>query len=365
MSLGLAGCAKDAANVNKGGLGTDKLSIRISNPSLRSIEDPATTGNITVSGTNAWIFIANATGNIVKEVALDYSTASSTGQTITGIPEDAASVFIVANVTKPADVTTLSKIKEAVYNVADYANYKTTPLANATGEAGLIDPPATTGDPATVSVQLSPVISRIELTKVRATANGTDTTDPGYIKITGFNVTGVYLNGYYKKFMLTSAASGDVIDGTDLALGDAGTWTAAADAVVSTDFSAVAAAGKVWAHNVVAQGTPRLIIRIEGVTATDGSGAPITNILDASTPDDLTDEVALAGQTFYLSMHASNPYNEVSGNFERGKVYQINELVFSADNLFTVPQLEDLDLLINVSIKDWVLAPITGNLNGV
>ncbi len=368
VSLGLASCAKDDV---KTGLGTDVLALRINTPASRVVETAGASGQIQVN--SGFVYIADASGTIIHEAALNYADATSTtGQLITGIPSNSSSVYIIANVSKPSDTdaATLTSLKSVSLPITGQTNYKSVALANNGGTEATIAAPASDGLPATVSLTIAPLISRVELSGVLGKDNAGELASDGtttitsahaeYVKITGFRVKGVFLTSYYKEFTLSGASSGsqeNVTSGaTSFETGDLANISATNNG--SGDF--VARPAGVWAQNVVAKGLPRFIIKISDVTATGVGGSAVTNIVNKA-----GEELTLSGAEFYLTMSSTNPYSGAqapSTDFARGKIYQIAELEFNSSHLFTLPAEESLDLKVNVTLQDWSPAPVTGNL---
>ncbi len=329
-----------------------KISGVPSNPDVRSVEAPGETGKLKVN--NGTILITDASGDVVvKSVPLDYAAASNnaTGQVITDIPANSAFVYIVANV--PTPTGNLSSVKIQTMNITSQSDYTNVALANAGGDAAAISPAPDAASPATASITLVPLVSRVELHSIKGVANMADNTDDDYVKITGFKVDGVYLDSYYPQFTLAGLESGALVDegsDTGFTIADVGPWTADATPVAKPT------APTVWAHNVVAKGAPRFIIKISEVTAEDKDG-PVTEVV---TPED-PDPVTLSGKTFWLSMNTTQPYNGVT-SFERGKIYVVEALEFNSNHLFTLPNPVQLDLKVNVTVQDWVIEKVTGNL---
>lgn len=360
VAMSLAGCQNDNGEKGKYDVGSTTLAVKISGvkttaPDLRSVEAPGATGELkVVSGT---ILIMDTGGNtVVKKVALDYATASTTGQVIADIPSNSSYVYVVANTTTVNG--DLSNVLDEVKTVGPNSDYTVVPMANAGGSAVLITPAVAPSQNATVAVTLVPLLSRVELHSVRGEANMADNTDDDYVNITGFTVEGVYLDSYYPGFTLDGASDGVIVSegkDTGFAIGDVGSWAAAAG--VAKAFTAPDPA-KVWAHNVVANGAPRFIVQLTNVTAEDKDG-PITEIVDPADPTG--DPIVLSGQVFWLSMNRTQPYNEMSV-FERGKIYVIDELVFNSSHLFTIPNPDQFNLQVNVSVQDWVIEKVTANL---
>ncbi len=274
VALGLAACSKDNGGNDDSGE-TTTLAIRVSgvsttsNPNVRSVEEPGGPGQLQIS--NGTILITDASGDVVvHSVPLDYATASTTGQIINDIPASSANVYIVANATVVNG--NMSAVFADVKSISSQSNYRNVALANDGGTPVAINiAPLGSTTPSTASVTLVPLISRVELHSIVGGENMADNTDDDYVKITGFTVEGVYLDSYYPGFTLNGMESGTLVsEGQDsgFAIGDIGPWAADAGTITATP------SPDVWAHNVVAKGAPRFIVKLSNVTAEDGSGAP-------------------------------------------------------------------------------------------
>jgi hypothetical protein len=253
------------------------------------------------------------------------------------------------------DMTTVLKATSAMTLVTDYLQ---APLAN-TGAAVTATQrtPATNTDPAVYesSVTLSPLVSRLELVSVKG---GTDDEDG---VITGFDVTGVYVDDYYSDFDYTGFGAG-----TRKQQGQSTTFTGIGD---GDDFSATnvsgvwtanPTAGKVWAYNVapspaftspVKPVTPRLLIELKNVKHTP----------DGGTEQTLTNAT---GGTFYLTVTGYNSDSDFA--FKRGKIYRIgtasNPFVFDKDDLGLTPNPTNVNMFVEVEIQEWILDLPTANL---
>jgi len=338
FAIGFAGCNKENAGVPSSAEMT-QLSIRINGVvSTRAVELPGsgTKGTIQVpAGNNHTVFVISPQGDVVKYVNLDVNEATSpAGQVLPASVRADSRIYIICNI--PAEdvatiqtLTTFNAIKAAASQMATQSDYTQVALANLTGEPVGFN--AVDGK-ATVNITISPLVSRLELMKVRATANANGDA------ISAFTVTGVYVDDYYPAFTYTGGGSGTPFaqgqGDTFTGIGDTGEWIAA-----GTPLAAMPDAGKLWAHQVASKGVPRFIIRLEDVKYIPNGGS----------------EIALT-ETYYLTVSGyTSGINPVT-NLERGKIYRIgssNGIAFTYDDLSLVPNPIDINLTVMVSIEEW------------
>lgn len=338
LTLGLISCSND----NDGVTGEQYVSVKIpvmNQPQTRALEDAGKVAAGTIKLKNGHIFVLDAIGNVLHNETLNVSQATSTGQVLSSTVSTNSRIFVIANI-PTSDVSTvsglrsLSAINAATSLMTTQSDYTEAALANVNNVPASITPGA--DNTASANVSINPLISRLELTQVKASGD-----------ITAFDVTGVYIDDYYPSFTYGGLYSGDIVSqGTSTTfngIGDVGTWAA-------SGLIAAPASNKVWAHNVASGGLPRFIIRIEnvkwnpGLSSGGGSG-----------------EVPLVG-TYYLTVTGYNNGNLTT--FERGKIYRIgavNGIEFDQDDLGLAPNPVDVTFTMNVLIEEWVLETPTAD----
>ena len=343
-----------------------QLTIRLSGAeSTRLIQAPGQA--VAVELDNAYAFIVNATGGVIEYHALNVAggagsvVGSGTGQTINDIPSSAR-VFVVGNVPaafNPAAFTTLNAIQRGVQNITAYdtATHLDAPVANVAGAVALTAPAVAT-DPHTVNIQVSPVIARLELHGVRASddyvnvyaADGTTVVHQA--RITGFQVTGVFVDDFHPQFTWGAGRAGTMfqigtatnpvtVTGQLAMMHDVGMWDNAAAA--GGWLTARPGATTVWAYNVPATGLPRLVIRL----------ANITYRLDSDDAGD-DDRSFQDGGAMFVTIEG---FTGVSA-FQRGNIYRVgaaNGLTFNINHLTNTPNPTDVQLTATVQILPWVL----------
>jgi hypothetical protein len=376
--LAMTGCAKE--NAGNGGTATEetKLVVKISADGagkMRGIESPATNSATDLQGAidfdRSEIFIIDHNGMVVDHAPLT-SDATTTGQQYPNMVANNVSVFVVANM--PASdynsVTTTTSLTAAALtgyaasmvdlNGDDGESWKTVTLANDTGLPTAIG--TMTAGAASVSVSISPVVSRLELVQVEAEPYTTNSNSTPFI--TDFKVCGVWVDDFFPRYTFDGRGmgSGTTAQPTDLMnidqdvtalddwaedykMGDIAEWeSAGSPAVVSPDDTQTAAVTELWGYNVAADALPRLVLHITGVKYTiDG-----TTVLDD-----------LAGDDYYLTVTGYTVSGAPLTAFTRAHVYRIgtssNPLVFGMDDLGAVPNANTGTLTVNVSVLGWTI----------
>ncbi len=324
----------------------------IESAATRSVESGASTTTGTVKILNGRVFLLNGSTVIASEEFPNTVTTAGGGAktwTLTATMATNTSVYVVANI--PSGVTalnspvgmTLTQIKDVVADISTQSDYTTVVLANSNYSAkaleNVVSPnPENNFAPgtATASIELAPVVSRLELGSVKATGS----------VITGFKVSGVYLTGYNDKFKFGGTAGGSVVNvALDNLPASPGYGVDLDDFSANASKVAAPTASKVWAYNVAAGSLPKLIIELSDITIANGT------------------------------VPAGKQYLRVSGytggltSFAVGKVYSIDELTFDETNIsFSIdPIVTAVQPTATYSIKEWVPvntdADIEQNLN--
>ncbi len=333
--------------------GKTQLKIKISSlkaaPQTRFLDDAGITGELELN--DGYIFVVDATGNVVHSEAIVLSEVNGVGQTLkeNSTPKEFASdsrVYILGNV--PSDVTvgnlaTWADIQAEVSNVTNNTDYTDAALANSDGALASINIVA--DGEAEVTVSLTPLYSRMELAKVI-----------GGEQITGFSIVGVYVDEYYKEFTMTGAYSGTKKEqGKDLdfdqvvteGLGSLGPWNAVE---VAGSYEAVADDDKVWAFHMAAGSVPRFTIELNNITYEvedpNNEGSFVPGTVDGSR------YITVTG---YSDAASKLP----TGVFERGHIYKIGDIEFGLEHLGITPNIEAVTITVDVNVIDWVPVNLT------
>lgn len=338
----LASCSQDDDKVNAGKGEETQLTVKITGTAKsRAVEIPGVEMAGTIKLNGGHIFIIDGVGNIDASlsVALNTTTATGAGQVINAVPSGSR-VYIIGNLPagfNPAAYTTFASLKAATAAITGQTDYKETALANADGQPMAIT--IGTGNTATASIALKPLISRLELVQVKGKS-----ADDAIGTITGFDVVGVYVDDYYPNFTfdgncagtMFSQGSSNVFTGYESFYADTGTWSA-------SSLVATPAGTDIWAYQVASQSLPRLIVELDNVVYDDLSSVSQT----------LTDK-------YYLTVSTYNGGGLTK--FERGKIYKISSLDFGPADLDLTPNPSNVQLTVNVTVTEWVIETPTAEL---
>ena len=356
MATALASCVIEGNNPGGGDQpeGEKKFLVvkfdGISEGKTRAIEEPGSSAKGTIKLTDGQIFVLSPQGEVIDHGTLVVEDAvKATGYKFPRQVNENSRIYVIGNYPvdgpAPNSLRTLDEIQAVRGAITTYSDYTRAVLGNAKGLPVTLNlNESSTPHTGTAVITLKPVFSRIELVAVESSvAAGTANNAKG--AITRFNVTGVYLDEYYDYFTYGGGNWGDLYtqkQSTDFsrAVGDAGTWAATAD-----PRRAVPASGKVWAHNVVSNSLPRLIVRMNNIQYNDKVTGTATTL----------------NETKYLSVRR---YLGMEGaKFEPGKIYRVT-IKFDQDHLGQNPNPEFVDLIVAVQVEEWIIETPTAELQG-
>ncbi len=318
----LAGCLNDDnGNDNPeetgGGSKADltSLTIRLGNMGVRtrSLEGKGKTDGGTNQLSNAHVFILDEAGTDVIDYApvvvnSDLEAIKGAGWIFPDPIPTGSKVYVLGNVhgdynRTVKDLATLEEINAFTSDIWTQTDYNLATMANEDGAP--VDLVAATSGSARVSVEVAPVISRLELHSLQGGGN-----------IRGFSVTGVFLTGYHTAYTYGGGfpAGSQPVDNTvELATnggmtGDDLQYPAIAQ---GDPLRAEMTGNRIWAYNVAARSMPLLVVRLE-------------NVLIGGT---------LQAGPLYLTVSSYGGTTE----FKAGKIYRINTLSFTEENLELAP----------------------------
>jgi hypothetical protein len=396
LVLGLTSCNNDQVATPE--VETQSaITIRIAGAESRAVEAPATAASVSVTLDNAYVYVVNALGVITHHQELAVGTGtnqvqSAAGQRLGGEAHSSTSrVYVIGNVpgNTPAErtpitadgitigTTNISVIQARFSALSTQTDYRGGALANASGQPVQVAPTATAGE-SRVTVAISPLAARLQLHTVRASGAEVATANPLVNhQITGFDVTGVFVDDYRPNFTygggwngtLASIASTHPADSwathmRDVTLPTSGAWRS--NATITAGFhTARPSATDVWAYQVApvtfsatatgdANSLPRLIIRLHNVQwnviTRDATDSSVTTIAMAL-PDNEPRYITVTG----YETATGEPVRSIS----RGNIYRIGTtagLTFGLNDITVTPNPTDVTLDVAVTIEDWKLA---------
>jgi hypothetical protein len=365
--IGLASCStNDVVNNVDNGNGvnakSDKKSVTLkiasntpSMPSTRSEGTPL--GKSKVDFNSGWLLFVSEQNNVTKVMEItttnpvpqednkvDISLLTQEhGVEITDVPGHSKYVYVIGNM--PANLTTpviganLTALKETVISLSSQSE-----ITNVTLFGG--------GEIKNESLKLVaqfslyPVVARIEIGKISAVSSS---------DLKSFKVEGIFINNYYENVTLNGDASviavnnGDVDDfaGNTTAypneysgiLYDYRTTSGQSLGNAVGADAYVPVTGGAWAYNLLAPKTatdltaPHIVIPISNIETKSGTAA--------------------YNGIWYLTVSSLVYQGNKIDHLEPGKVYSIKNISFSHTNIQPEPEMETIDVTVEVTLVEW------------
>lgn len=324
---------------------------------------------------NALLDILNGTspGNVSTDLVLE------------GIPASASQVYIVANQNNKSHrvaTTSLDAAKSTLIYLDDQVAKVSESFDDFSGEKSHMTGLGQIGTDNSVSVQLRPVPSRIELQNVTAVPVPTEKGEWGGAQIISFAVAGFYVNAFYTNGYLDPAKDDDarpqINNGSDKskytqeAYGS--TWNIMCDE--PTDGQITYATGTFneennptgslytaipnprtnrWGYHILQGVVPHVVVKLN-VTYNDGTTAEKFLTINKYTyANRFTEPEVEGGET-----HEAN--SEVR-KVLRGHVYQINNINFDVTDLTDVPYESTKTVTATVEVLPWVGVEVIPGFN--
>lgn len=372
--LGLASCTMTTEEDEKeGGVNTDYVQdvfVKFENveqtmPGTRA-DEAGKTGTDKVSFKSGYLFFVTAQENIklcyritpaggavtninqrVINVDDFWGDASgATGYAFQNVSGEVAKVYIIGNM--PDDVTettvrsktTLTELKKIAVPLTGQSKIDAVTM-DGIGALSTVGGDVTQKE---VSVELSPLCSRIEIAKMTATGAVTD-----------YKLRDIYVSHFYSEMALNE--DNDPTKQILLALPDLTAYTTYAlmcdrsdvttdpDAVLAVTTSKIAAAANgVWGYQFFPgkdadRVSPRVVVKLTDIVSSIGTYA----------------------NPQYLNIRGfktSSDPNAVPMGLARGQVYKIENLQFKESDLSDVPNPADISLTVKVSVKPWTVTVV-------
>lgn len=353
---GLASCNNDENANNERSSEPQHVTVRISSSPITRAESTDATGKITYL-TSGYIYFVDASDQITKCLKLDATTvedvsvsivdiSSTAGTTITNVPGNSTSVYVVGNAGAGIPTTgKFSLVKAFIVNVASQADTGTEEneiVANVTlyGGDSFTFP--------TASFYIDPIAARIQIAKFSQKDDS---------RITSYKIAGIYINNYYE----TMHIDGTLVDPFSLVnngddktnYGDnTGQYPTALKRILydnTLDNTALAEppytiapflTNGVWAYNVLAP-------------VPDGVEVPHIVIAISNVVIDGTDNTTYNG-TWYLTVRKYKVDGVEVLKFEPYNVYKIANIAFSETDLDDRPEIKALSVTVTVQNRTWI-----------
>jgi len=353
-------CSNDPEIPEKKDNGIDVTLSITTNPLTKALDNSQVDASAPIDVNKEFIvYFMDASGNTVTAYKLTDTQISAiqtstvgAGVKFTNLDPSVVSVYVVANVpsgTLPATApgTTLTDINGAIMNISDQQanNAASVVLANTgkTFKTGF-----TQGDDAsngnkqfTVAVELTPIVSRIQIKKVSADAT-----------ITSFKLEGIYIDNFYPQMTIGGAFTSITIQhATDKATFDATQVPYTTTNLYDED----KAAGLV--QNPFGATTPQVYgYQIFPTTSTAHENVPyiILKISNIVTSSAATRNIIPTG-TYYVAVKA---YKDKTSSapvttFSAGNIYTVDDIVVSENNIVTDPTKGLINVTVGVTVKQW------------
>lgn len=306
----------------------------------RAVGDPVIDGTAaTIS--DYTIFFLDAAENVVAGTKTGTTAPGKDAVTCLAVGATAVSVYVVANTGSalanivltditPANKSTLADIKARVASMDKQQTIASVVLANSsTADNGKIKVDTTY----TASVQVAPVICRLEIGQICGTGN-----------ITGFKLEGIYIDGHAVNFNVgggydkTATETNDGIYSIGVDNSQLDTYPSNfrdVDPIVATaddaTFVAKPADSKVWAYQLAAGAPmPKIIVKLSGVNG--------------------------GTETKYVTVTS---YKNADPALAPGTVYKIDKISFKMENTAEVPNATEKEVSVTVSIEGWKMVTLT------
>lgn len=352
------------------------------------------------------IFFINASGSSIyqrdltaTEITALANTSATPGNktvTITGVPNTATTLFFMANV-KTGDGATFPMIDGTTAADARLRIDKLQGTAEnvpMSGHSAAFMP--TSGNNYTASVTLTPIVARVELGQISC-QNQNGAGQPAINSdITGYKLSGVFVNSTRQDVLLSGTpylvnAPMDIKSQAGWATSWAAYFTAA-----NTNFpyylGGSPAGPADWVANALSTyctptGAAALSFypdATNGSTSTDPNVTPKlawayqvcpSTTVAVGSPADVPHLILKLTEVTYVNNPLGLPvqyltvtkYKDINGDpvseFQRGNVYRIQNLVFSANESTNQPYEKNINVTATVTVAPWVINDVTPDWN--
>lgn len=402
-AVAFTGCAKDGGH-DKGteANGDNSIHMRIALPnSTRAVGEHVTNNALSVKPGFIYFTAGNIIKKVVKMQAADATNSnevkiadltSSNGATITGVPASVDKCHIFANIpagtqTAMAGITVgsdISAVKNLSMDVTAMYDTAENGVANVpqwgAGDVTKVNPGAD-NESFTTTVQLHAIGARLQVAKISsANIAGTPEKD-----ITSFVVEGIFVNNYYPTMHtdctfdgITIANNGSSANDYDTAAGKAYETLggALADVAFTTGLrpaGTVAApaqitlpdgstANRVWGYNVwptdnvwtptgaAKETLPHIVIRLNDIEVNGGQANAANGGYTITEPR-------------FLTVKGLKEANDaVITAIKNGTAYTFTDIVFTFDNITTVPEEATINGIVKVEPIAWTEVPVKPEL---
>ncbi|MDT3369272.1 MAG: hypothetical protein LIR40_11615 [Bacteroidota bacterium] len=356
VALLCVSCSNDPEIPEKNDNGIDVTLSITTNPLTKALETNQVGEKAPIDPTkDLLVYFMDASSSTVASYKLTgaqiTAIQSGSGFKFTNLDPSVVNVYVVANVpssTSPATDpgTTLTAINAKAQNISDQQTANAASVVLANKDKAIVSTGSTTGTASNgnlefkAAIELTPIVSRIQIKKVSADAT-----------ITSFKLEGIYIDNFYPQMTIGGAFTSITIQhATDKATFDATqvpyTTTNLYDedkteGLVQNPFGA--ATPQVYGYQIFPttstahENVPYIILRISNIVT---SSAATRNI---------------PAGTYYVAVKAYKiPSASTSVTaFSPGNIYTVEDIVVSEKNLVTDPTKSLINVTVNVTVKAW------------
>jgi hypothetical protein len=369
----LTGCSKENPSTETE-TGTDERSVfmKIDIPETRAPGHHVEDNSDVVVG-DACIYFTNGINGVISHVVIDFANPSDpyksstktvgiatakAGFEVASLPGSVTRVSVVGNMGTGYNYAAISNISQIDPSVTVLGQYDTAGgVANVTlfgRSVGAFT--AVAGQPGkyTTKVVLEPVGSRLEVGRITATNTAANVSN-----IKSFTVGGIFINNYYGQMAIDGSSASAITDNGSTESNYTASYyaTNAAALIDETAFFALddattygpvtgADVSDVWGYNLLAPSfttpaapvAPHIVVKIQDVVIEDGTA--------------LGDAVSYAGE-WWLTVRNFYDNGVKITSLDNGYVYRIKSLAFNESNLTELPEMNTIDLKVEVTPIKW------------
>lgn len=418
VAMSLFACSNDDdLKVNEKGDNMTLITLSLGKASTRSLEETAGDKHNFITDLRFEFFTADGRNLNVPQPVLKSTEegnsfdhlATLNGGThqvtiaIQDVPLTARRIVAIANeASTTIETATFTDALKSTVNLVDMYDGSATPFGQAkstlTGRADVA--PGTEGGTVNVSIDLTPVSSRVEIAKLTAVKQ--PGTDESLVNIKDFDLCGIFMNQFYTEGALdptynasdrNKIAHGSKVEEYNFKTYNDAKFGFMCDDYHTTNNNIVTVNYNGEATSIAAEGqttetTPRTYIwQVAPTETTDwwgypvlaGDGKPLDDDFNNDvahivlklyvsydkdmvlTKDDGTTETIVAGtkRVKYLTVTGYKQGNTSIAKFERGKVYRIENFEFDINDLTEVPYEGNKTVNATVKVLAWVPVPVT------
>lgn len=329
VAVTLFSCSKENSEAPEGGETKNVTLIIKSAKSVdsRAAEEAGTAHKTPIN--DLTVYFLNSSGGVVTTASVPTEVINSGPLKFQGISGLAHQVFIVANTTlTDTKITgsTLSALNESILDITNYqegidhvlmASVDTSPITAKGTEEGEYQ----------ASVEIAPVVARLEIAKLTAVPVKEGSTSPN---IASFTVANIYVNGYSETMKLGGEVS-QPIQGTKNNFADTPLKDEEIDITATDKVVVPTTPSTVWAYQLFPGNAHTMVIQFSSITFENGT------------------TVTSPAEDLCVTVTAFSP-----DIFAAANIYHVDNINFSADNIGR-PYEANKNITVTLSVVPWAI----------